>query len=176
MQYSTFGTDLLTRSLAGTDPPDESPPLTHLSVIPSRPATFAEWPEWVPKPLLDAYADNGIDRIWTHQARAADEAFHGNHVAICTGTASGKSLSYQMPILSTLLNEKNSTALYLAPTKALGGADQIRAVSSVIAGRPEFGHLQPCAYDGDTDPPEIRQWARVHSRWIFTNPTCCTSA
>ncbi|QMU22241.1 DEAD/DEAH box helicase [Gordonia rubripertincta] len=166
MQYSTFGTGLLARSLAGTDP-DESP-LTHLSVIPSRPASFAEWPDWVPRPLLDAYADNGIERVWTHQARAADEAFRGNHVAICTGTASGKSLSYQMPILSALLNEKNSTALYLAPTKALG-ADQIRAVSSVIAGRPEFGHLQPCAYDGDTDP-EIRQWARVHSRWIFTNP------
>ncbi|WP_168701595.1 DEAD/DEAH box helicase [Gordonia paraffinivorans] len=166
MQYSTFGTDLLARSLAGTDP--ESSPLTHLSVIPSRREAFADWPEWVPEPLREAYADNGIERVWTHQAQAADAAFTGRHVAICTGTASGKSLAYQMPILSTLLTEKNATALYLAPTKALG-ADQIRSVTAVISGRPEFGHLQPCAYDGDTDP-EIRQWARVHSRWIFTNP------
>ncbi|NED65349.1 DEAD/DEAH box helicase, partial [Streptomyces sp. SID10244] len=72
------------------------------------------------------------------------------------------------PILTTLSKDPNSTALYLSPTKALG-ADQIRSVSSLLAGHREFTHLQPCAYDGDTDV-EIRQWARAHSRWIFTNP------
>jgi len=67
-----------------------------------------------------------------------------------------------------MLADPRATALYLAPTKALG-ADQLRSVSSLLAGRKEFLHLQPCAYDGDTEPA-VRQWAREHSRWIFTNP------
>ncbi|GAC67601.1 DEAD/DEAH box helicase [Gordonia soli] len=166
MQNSTFGTELLHRTLAGTK---QNPgPLTHVSVIPSRSATFAEWPDWVADEVRMALADNGIDRPWRHQVEAADLATSGQHVALSTGTASGKSLAYQLPILTALINDPNSTALYLSPTKALG-ADQIRAVATTIAGRRAFNHLQPCAYDGDTEP-EIRQWARAHSRWIFTNP------
>lgn len=166
MHPHTFGTDLLQRSLAGADP--DLSPLTHVSVISSRAATFTQWPTWVPDPVRDAFAATGIERPWSHQATAADLAFAGHHVAISTGTASGKSLSYQMPILTTLLDDPHATALYISPTKALG-SDQIKAVASIISGRPAFSHLQPCAYDGDTDP-DLRQWARAHSRWIFTNP------
>ncbi|MGW0036773.1 DEAD/DEAH box helicase [Gordonia sp. NPDC003376] len=162
----TFGTDLLRRSLAGTG--TDSGPVTHLSVIPTRTARFAEWPAWVDDAVREAFIDSGIDRPWVHQAQAADHAAAGHHVAISTGTASGKSLAYQLPILDAMVRDQRSTALYLAPTKALG-ADQIRAVTSLIAGRSAFSHLAPCAYDGDTDP-EIRHWARTHSRWIFTNP------
>ena len=117
---------------------------------------------------ITALRDNGIEKPWTHQATAAGFAFDGKHVVLSTGTASGKSLAYQMPILSNLIRDPNSTALYLSPTKALG-SDQIRSVASIIAGHVAFAHLAPCAYDGDTEP-EIRQWARMHSRWIFTNP------
>lgn len=163
---SSFGAELLARSIAGTDSTANC--LTHLSVINSRPATFASWPEWVPPDLVTAFIDSGIERPWRHQAAAAQAAFDGKHVALCTGTASGKSLAYQLPILTTLMKDPNSTALYLSPTKALG-ADQIRSVTSLLAVSPGFTHLQPCAYDGDTDP-EIRQWARAHSRWIFSNP------
>ncbi|OBA65361.1 DEAD/DEAH box helicase [Gordonia sp. 852002-10350_SCH5691597] len=166
MHDSTFGTELLRRSLAGTDP--DSSPVTHLSVIDSRSATFASWPGWISNEVRAALVDSGIERPWIHQTEAADHAFAGRHVSIATGTASGKSLSYQMPILTTLLAEPHSTALYLSPTKALG-ADQLKALTSIISGRRDFSHLQPCAYDGDTDS-EIRQWARAHSRWIFTNP------
>ena len=112
--------------------------------------------------------ETGVRRPWSHQVAAAEHAWAGRHVVLSTGTASGKSLAYQVPILSRMLADPRATALYLAPTKALG-ADQLRSVSSLLAGRKEFLHLQPCAYDGDTEPA-VRQWAREHSRWIFTNP------
>ncbi|MGW5523846.1 DEAD/DEAH box helicase [Gordonia sp. NPDC003950] len=166
MTLHTYGTELLRRCLAGTE--TDSGPLTHLSVIPSRAPTFAEWPEWVADEVRSAFAAHGIERPWAHQVQAAEHAHAGRHVAISTGTASGKSLAYQLPILTAMLDEPRATALYLAPTKALG-TDQIRAVSAVTAGRAAFSHLAPCAYDGDTDT-EIRHWARTHSRWIFTNP------
>ncbi|MFT4042832.1 MAG: DUF1998 domain-containing protein [Gordonia sp. (in: high G+C Gram-positive bacteria)] len=166
MHSSTFGTELLQRSLSGSDP--DASPLTHVTVIDSRAAVFADWPEWVPDDVRSAFADAGIQRPWSHQVTAATLAFRGTHVAISTGTASGKSLSYQIPILTTLLADPHATALYLSPTKALGH-DQIKALSSIISGREPFRNLQPCAYDGDTDP-QIRQFARNHSRWIFTNP------
>ena len=136
--------------------------------MPSRTPTFTPWPEWVDDEVAAAFADTGISSPWTHQATAADHAFAGRHVAISTGTASGKSLAYQLPILTAMAREPQARALYLSPTKALG-ADQIRALTDLIAGREAFKHLAPCAYDGDTDP-EIRHWARTHSRWIFTNP------
>ncbi|AZG47452.1 DEAD/DEAH box helicase [Gordonia insulae] len=175
MQNPTFGSELLHRSMAGTDA--EASCLTHMSVIGSRAASFTEWPEWAPPELVNAFVESGVEQPWTHQAVAAEAAYRGEHVALCTGTASGKSLAYQLPILTTLSKDPNATALYLSPTKALG-ADQIRSVTSLLmasgpggssAGRREFIHLQPCAYDGDTDV-EVRQWARAHSRWIFTNP------
>ncbi|OZG26223.1 DEAD/DEAH box helicase [Williamsia sp. 1138] len=166
MSNADFGTELLARTLAGIDPDDS--PLTHKSVIPSRTAAFASWPNWVAGPVREALVESGVQAPWTHQVTAAEHAWAGEHVVLSTGTASGKSLGYQVPILSRLLEDPRATALYLAPTKALG-SDQLRSVSSLLAGRKEFMHLQPCAYDGDTEPA-VRQWAREHSRWIFTNP------
>lgn len=167
MLPDTYGTELLGRTLAGESDPDESP-LTHLAVIPTRTAEFTEWPEWVDPAVRAAFVERGIREPWRHQVRAADLAVAGRHVSICTGTASGKSLAYQLPILTRFAQEENATALYLSPTKALG-TDQLRSVASLIAGLPEFSHLQPCMYDGDTEQ-ELRQWARLHARWIFTNP------
>lgn len=166
MSNADFGSELLARTLAGIDPDDS--PLTHKSLIPSRTAAFSEWPNWVADPVREALADSGVRQPWSHQVAAAEHAWAGRHVVLSTGTASGKSLAYQVPILTRLLEEPRGTALYLAPTKALG-SDQLRSVGSLLAGRKEFMHLQPCAYDGDTEPA-VRQWAREHSRWIFTNP------
>ncbi|MFT3660897.1 MAG: DEAD/DEAH box helicase [Gordonia sp. (in: high G+C Gram-positive bacteria)] len=166
MAQSTYGTELLGRTLAG-EPADESP-LTHTAVIPTRTAEFTDWPEWVPDAVREVFTERGIVRPWRHQIEAAEHAAAGRHVNICTGTASGKSLAYQLPILTRFVQDPNTTALYLSPTKALG-TDQLRAVSRLVAGREEFGGLQPAVYDGDTET-ELRQWARLHSRWIFTNP------
>ncbi|KQS00201.1 DEAD/DEAH box helicase [Williamsia sp. Leaf354] len=164
----SFGEHLLHRSLAGVDP--DLSPVTYKTVMRSQTAQFAQWPDWVSEPVRAAYADIGVRRPWTHQVTAAQHAHDGTHVVVSTGTASGKSMAYQLPILSDMTSgvAPHATALYIAPTKALG-ADQIRALTALTAGRREFAHIAPCAYDGDTEP-DVRQWAREHSRWIFTNP------
>ena len=166
MGQATYGSELLGRTLAGV--PEDTSPLTHMAVIDSRSAEFTDWPAWVHPAVRDAFVEQGLQKPWRHQSEAASLAAAGRHVCICTGTASGKSLAYQLPVLTTFVEDPNSTALYLSPTKALG-TDQLRSVAQLIAGRPEFAHLAPSSYDGDTDS-ELRQWARMHSRWIFTNP------
>ncbi|MBT0567124.1 DEAD/DEAH box helicase [Williamsia sp. CHRR-6] len=162
----SFGRGLLDRTLAGVDP--ERSPVTYERVIASQAAQFADWPDWVDDPVRAAFADVGVRRPWSHQVVAAQHAHAGEHVVVATGTASGKSLAYQVPILSDLRADNHATALYLAPTKALG-ADQIRSLTALVGGRREFAHIAACAYDGDTEP-DVRRWAREHSRWIFTNP------
>lgn len=137
--------------------------LTHLELLPPRPGVTADWPGWTPPALRSAFADQGIRTPWRHQVAAADHAHAGRHVVIATGTASGKSLAYQLPVLGALLDDPRATALYLAPTKALA-ADQLRAVDALgLTG------VRPACYDGDT-PREERDWARQHSRFVLTNP------
>ncbi|MBE7160933.1 MAG: DEAD/DEAH box helicase [Williamsia herbipolensis] len=162
----TYGGGLLRRSLAGVD--ESLSPVTYTTVISSQTAQFAPWPEWADPAVVEAFRERGVSRPWTHQMTAADHAHAGRHVVVATGTASGKSVAYQLPVLTDLVADPRATALYISPTKALG-ADQIRSVSALIAGRPEFAHIAPCSYDGDTEP-DVRQWAREHSRWLFTNP------
>ena len=82
---------------------------------------------------------------------------------LATGTASGKSLAYQLPALTALLADPRATVLYLSPTKALA-ADQLRAVA-----RLGLDGVRPATYDGDT-PREEREWIRQHSRFVLTNP------
>lgn len=102
---------------------------THVHTIVSAPADLAEWPEWCDQNLRDFLVHNqGISSLWSHQRAAADAAWHGQDVILATGTSSGKSLAYLLPILSRLTAEKQATALYLTPTKALG-ADQLLTLS-----------------------------------------------
>jgi DEAD/DEAH box helicase domain-containing protein len=152
---------LLDRVLAGV-PAGESP-LRHVRELPERAATCADWPSWVPSGLRTALAGCGVERPWAHQVEAAAHARDGRHVVIATGTASGKSLAYQLPVLSALSENRRATALYLSPTKALG-ADQLRSVRSL-----GVDDVRPAAYDGDT-PMSERDWVRAHARWVFTNP------
>ena len=167
---ASFGRSLLSRVLVGT--PAREDPLRHVVDLPARKAGFADWPDWVDPAVVAALAELGVERPWTHQVEAASIAAAGGNVVVATGTASGKSLAYQLPVLSTLMREPRATALYLAPTKALG-ADQLRATCALIdAGGLDAGGLNTvsaCAYDGDT-PTDVRQWARTHARWLFTNP------
>ncbi len=155
------GERLLRRVLAGT-PADESP-LTHSEVLPARGARTADWPTWAPQPVVDALRASGIKEPWSHQVEAAQATWRGEHVVLATGTASGKSLAYQLPVLSALTQDQRATALYLSPTKALA-ADQLRSLSAL--GVPG---LRAAAFDGDTQLAE-RDWVRAHARWVFTNP------
>ncbi len=108
-------------------------PITHVERVPARAGITTDWPGWVPAELRAALGRRGVEAPWKHQAEAAELAFAGRHVVIATGTASGKSLAYQLPALATLLADPRATVLYLAPTKALA-ADQVRARRRAGAG------------------------------------------
>ncbi|BBZ09164.1 DEAD/DEAH box helicase [Mycolicibacterium doricum] len=105
---------------------------------------------------------------WSHQRAAADLAHDGRHVVLSTGTASGKSLAYQLPILSAMASEPRTRALYLSPTKALGH-DQLRTAQALTDAVPALHDVAPSSYDGDS-PVDVRRFARERSRWIFSNP------
>ncbi|MFC4020979.1 DEAD/DEAH box helicase [Micromonospora sp. GCM10011542] len=138
-------------------------PVTHVERVPARAGVPAPWPQWAPEELRAAYERRGVVAPWRHQAEAASLAYDGQHVVVATGTASGKSLAYQLPALATLLADPRATVLYLAPTKALA-ADQLRAVATL-----ELEGVRPACYDGDT-PRAEREWIRRHSRFVLTNP------
>jgi len=158
---SGYGAELLARVLAGVSRAES--PLTHLAELPARVAAFADWPQWADRDVIAALGERGVIRPWQHQAAAAALAHEGRHVVVSTGTASGKSLAYQLPVLTALRQDPRATALYLAPTKALG-ADQLRAVQTL--GLPD---VRAALFDGDTALDE-RDWVRAHARWVFTNP------
>jgi DEAD/DEAH box helicase domain-containing protein len=136
-------------------------PVTHVQRLASRPEQAVEWPSWASAELRAAFAARGVVRPWAHQVEAAEAAYGGASVVVATGTASGKSLAYQLPTLATLLADERATALYLSPTKALAG-DQLRGLL-------EFKSVRPALYDGDTSEAE-REWVRAHSRLVLTNP------
>ncbi|MGK5543805.1 DEAD/DEAH box helicase [Streptomyces sp. URMC 127] len=160
---------VLDRLTAGTD---RAARITHTEHLPPRPGRHAPWPEQIRPEVLDAVRAAGIERPWAHQALTAGHALRGESVVVATGTASGKSLAYLAPVLSTLLdgseapNGRGATALYLAPTKALA-ADQRRAVRALA--EPLGKGVRPAVYDGDT-PVEEREWVRQYANYALTNP------
>ncbi|MGW5364873.1 DEAD/DEAH box helicase [Actinopolymorpha pittospori] len=168
------GTRLLTPDLVLdrlTSGPQRADRVTHVEHVPARAGRTVEWPTWVPDTVLERLAGNGIHRPWTHQASAAQLARDGQHVVLATGTASGKSLGYLLPVLSDILTgpdagtarRRGATALYLSPTKALA-ADQFRAVSA-LAGADALA----TTCDGDSSWDE-RDWARDYAAYVLTNP------
>ncbi len=158
---ATGPAELLHRLRART--PAAASPVTHVERIPARAGRPAPWPGWVAPPLVAAVQARGIAAPWEHQVGAASLAHEGTHVVIATGTASGKSLAYQLPVFTRLLTDDRATALYLSPTKALA-ADQLRSVA-----RLGLDGVRPATYDGDTSREE-RAWVREHSRFVLTNP------
>ena len=155
------GERLLERVLAGSGADGE--PLRHVVHLPARAGRGVPWPSWTPPAVRTALAERGIARPWSHQAQAAELAHAGRDVVVATGTASGKSLAYQLPVLAAFDADPRATALYLSPTKALA-ADQLRAVTGL--GLPD---VRATPFDGDT-PLTERDWARQHGRWLFSNP------
>ncbi|MEV6873655.1 DEAD/DEAH box helicase [Amycolatopsis sp. NPDC051128] len=143
--------------------PSREDPITHVADLPGRAARYAPWPAWADPAVIGALRDCGVTSPWAHQAEAASHAYEGRHVVISTGTASGKSLAYQLPVLSRLAAGEKANALYLSPTKALG-ADQLRSVSSL-----DVPGVRAASFDGDT-PMVERDWVRAHANWVFTNP------
>ncbi len=155
------GAELLEDLLAGT--PEEEHPVTHVHHLAVRGSRTLPWPAWVDPQLRARLEEHGVARPWRHQVEAAQLAHDGTSVVVATGTASGKSLAYQLPALTRLAEDQRACVLYLAPTKALA-RDQLASVAALAD-----PSVRPAAYDGDT-PGEERDWVRRHSRWIVTNP------
>ncbi len=134
--------------------------------LPARPAAFRDPERPLPAPLAAALAARGIRRLWSHQAEAVDRARRGESVVVVTGTASGKTLCYLLPVLEAVNEDPLATALLLYPTKALA-QDQWRALSSLA----EAGAIDVVAgtYDGDT-PPDARSRLRDRGQVLLTNP------
>jgi DEAD/DEAH box helicase domain-containing protein len=105
----------------------------------------------------------GIGALYTHQAAVRDLVRDGRDVVVATGTASGKSLAYQLPVLEAIVAEPTTSALYLAPTKALT-RDQLRSVRGF-----KLPQVRAAVLDGDTPRPE-RDAIRRSANWILTNP------
>ncbi|MCU1701219.1 MAG: helicase/secretion neighborhood putative DEAH-box helicase [Mycobacterium sp.] len=163
---SDFGRELLACAVDGTNSSEH--PLRHVADLAPRRARAQSWPRWAESDVVAAFVERGITEPWSHQVSAADFAHSGRHVVLSTGTASGKSLAYQLPIASALAADPRARALYLSPTKALGH-DQLRAAQGLSDAVARLSTVGPSAYDGDSSQ-EARRFTRESSRWIFSNP------
>ncbi|MGE7136859.1 DEAD/DEAH box helicase [Luteibacter sp. NPDC031894] len=130
-----------------------------------REGTFAPLPEDMPARLSRALAARGIDRLYSHQQEAWAAAREGRHVLVATPTASGKTLCYTMPVLSSVL-EAGAKALYLFPTKALA-QDQVAELLDINRAG-DLG-VKAFTFDGDT-PGDARQAIRLHGDVVVSNP------
>ncbi len=137
--------------------------MTHLEVIPARAASYVDMPQHLHPRLVEALGSMGVSRLYPHQARALDLVREGRHVVISTGTASGKSLCYHLPVYEEILRNPPSRALYLFPTKALA-QDQLRSLKEL-----QGSEVRSATYDGDT-PTELRSWIRREAQIVLSNP------
>jgi DEAD/DEAH box helicase domain-containing protein len=141
----------------------------HVESIAAREGSCADWPDWADPEVVAALRRTGVQRPWRHQVVAANTAWAGRHVVVSTGTASGKSLCYLLPVLTAVRagtrkpSGRGVTALYVAPTKALA-ADQLQAVLAL-----GLDGVRAATYDGDT-PQDERRWIRDHAGLVLTNP------
>jgi DEAD/DEAH box helicase domain-containing protein len=136
--------------------------IVHLEHLPERPPLTGEP---LTPPLPSALAERlPTDGLWRHQAEAIDLARRGHAVVVATGTASGKSLCYQIPIAEAAGDRlRPGTALVIGPTKALAH-DQLRALTAQ-----DFPGVVAATYDGDCTGDQ-RSWVRSHANVVFTNP------
>jgi DEAD/DEAH box helicase domain-containing protein len=153
----------------GSGPGGRSTELVHVERLPEREAVYGDLAVPLPEALRQVLAAQEIDRLYSHQARAVDLAREGRHVVIATGTASGKSLAYHLPILERLLLEPGAVALYLFPTKALA-QDQLRGLTRMAESSGSLRRVVVAGtYDGDT-PGGARRRLREQANAILTNP------
>ncbi len=126
----------------------------------ARPADWQPLPPDLPRQVVQALAAQGIARLYAHQSAVWEAVRAGEHVALVTGTASGKTLAYNLPVLAALEATPPARALYLFPTKALA-QDQLKTLQA-------FG-APAAVYDGDT-PPHLRGQVRRTARILLSNP------
>jgi len=141
--------------------------IVHVQELPDRPAMYVDVPGGLHPAIQAALQQQGIGRLYCHQADAIDRVRQGRHIVIVTGTASGKTLCYNIPVLETLIQDPLATALCMYPTKALA-QDQLRGLGKFQLPDKEIQFLAG-TYDGDT-PQNLRRRLRDGGNVILTNP------
>ena len=136
--------------------------------FPAEPAQFADYPDAVDDRLRAALAAGGIARPYVHQAEAMAHALEGRHVITITPTASGKTLCYNAPVLSAILRDPATRALYLFPTKALA-QDQLAELLTLTERLEQHTSIGAFTYDGDT-PQDARRAVRERAHLVLSNP------
>ena len=144
--------------------------ITAVRSLPACEAVYAPWPEAVDSRLRNALENRGLRQLYSHQAAVIQHALAGRHVVVTTPTASGKTLCYNVPALTRILEDSASRALYLFPTKALA-QDQLAELHELC------GHVQQSGgsdigvftYDGDT-PQDARRAIRTRAHVVLSNP------
>ncbi len=140
--------------------------LTALRHLPAREAQWAPMPAWVRPELIAAYRAKGVEQLYTHQAAAGEAIRAGRNVVVVTPTASGKTICYNLPVLNAVLEDPDTRALYMFPTKALA-QDQLAELNDLAERVGDcFGVF---TYDGDT-PSDARKAIREQGHIVLTNP------
>jgi DEAD/DEAH box helicase domain-containing protein len=154
--------------------PDTAPNLVAWRTLPPRPSQTYPFPNDLPDPVKQSLIASGIHTLYSHQLEAWTHARAGENTILATGTASGKTLSYNLPVFASLLQTPNARALYLFPTKALA-QDQLSNLQSLTlapgasAGVTNLQLLNAAIYDGDT-PQSARSAIRKNARIVLSNP------
>lgn len=141
--------------------------------IEARPAVYSDFPDSLNGEIVDFLKGRGIGKLYCHQSEMFERAMEGRNVIITTSTASGKTLSFLLPVIQKMLDDPTSRALFIYPTKALSH-DQYRNMVPLLE---YFGstRIQAGIYDGDT-PPSERARIRKRANIILTNPEMLNSS
>jgi DEAD/DEAH box helicase domain-containing protein len=137
--------------------------IAYSGAVPAREPTLEPLPDDLDPRVASSLVANGVTTLYRHQAEAWEAARRGENVVVTTGTASGKSLAFNLPVLDAIARDPKTRALYLYPTKALA-QDQARSLAEL-----RLKGLRPAIYDGDTPSErrwQIRRWANA----VLTNP------
>jgi DEAD/DEAH box helicase domain-containing protein len=142
---------------------DVAPSLIHVREFPARSPVVEPFPGWIPPLVQERMELVGVKGLYLHQAEGLEVLAAGRNLVMSTGTASGKTLVYNLAFAAEAVERPTSTALYLFPTKALA-RDQLRAVRALT-----IPQMKAAVYDGDT-PRAERPLIRKNANLVMTNP------
>ncbi len=140
--------------------------VTHWEVLPAREGVYRNIPGDVSPELCDVLKSRGINRLYSHQHESYNKIREKKNTVIVTPTASGKTLAYNLPLLQSLLEDRNAKAMYIFPTKALSQDQQSELNEILIKGNLP---VKVFTYDGDT-PASVRMSVRESGQIVITNP------
>ena len=145
--------------------------VTAVRVLPARDAVYAPFPAALGDPLCEVLRSRGVQQLYSHQAVAMDHVLAGRNVVITTPTASGKTLCYNAPVLSSILRDPSARALYLFPTKALAQDQlaELHELAELLSTHEDDPRIGVFTYDGDT-PQDARKAIRGRAHVVLSNP------